>query len=320
MITSSSEVAENGQQAYIQLLHWLQHNVTQSWVSSKIGIGPSTEVVVAGSSSNRDNCTTTGYGVFASQPIDKGELLLVIPSKACLSFSSIITNDDDGFGQRLGSLLKVAGPGGSTVGLAGWLAKERLKMILTPSTINYNNISSFYRPYLSILPWTKEEQDHILLYTDNQIQTLSHSYPQAAEEAKALRSEVQLAKKILCPIILEYVLVGKNAPSSYYKYCKELCNQAITAAFVILLTRSFYSNSDDGEERLVPLLDMLQHNATPNIHHDSDIDGNVHVYARHTIHKGQEIYNQYAARDSMEPYQWLTRFGFIPERGGVGSY
>jgi hypothetical protein len=291
------EVNQDGerQQYYVQLLQWLQYNVTQSWISSKVKISPSK---ISGSS------FMSGYGVFSTGAISEGELLFVIPSDGCISFSSSIMNDD--FGERLRLRLKGAGPGGSTVGLAGWLAKERLKLILDHQT----HVS--FQPYLSILPWYKEEQDHVLFYSDQQIQSLSQLYPQAAEDAKGLRLEVEIAKKLLCPIILDFLIGCKDTSLSHYKHCKELCHEAITAAFVIVLTRSFYSN-DIQEERLVPLLDMLQHNDTPTIRHESDVKGNVYVYARYNIDEGQEIYNQYAAKDSMESYQWLTRFGFLPD-------
>jgi len=64
----------------------------------------------------------SGYGVFSTGAISEGVLLFVIPSEGCISFSSSIMNDD--FGERLRLRLKGAGPGGSTVGLAGWLAKN----------------------------------------------------------------------------------------------------------------------------------------------------------------------------------------------------
>lgn len=287
-------IQDGGRRQYGQLLQWLQYNVTESWISSKIKISPS---IIS-------NSSMPGYGVFSTGAISEGDLLFVIPSHGCISFSSSIMND--AFGERLRSLLKGAGPGRSTVGLAGWLAKERLKQFLD------NQTYVFFQPYLSVLPWTKEEQDHVLFYSEQQIQSLSQLYPQAAEDAKGLRLEVEIAKKLLCPIILECLIRSKDTSLSHYNYLKELCNEAITAAFVIILTRSFYSK-DIQEERLVPLLDMLQHNDTPTIRHESDVKGNVHVYARCNIEEGKEIYNQYASKDSMEPYQWLTRFGFLPD-------
>ncbi len=83
------EVNQDGerQQYYVQLLQWLQYNVTQSWISSKVKISPSK---ISGSS------FMSGYGVFSTGAISEGELLFVIPSDGCISFSSSIMNDDFG--------------------------------------------------------------------------------------------------------------------------------------------------------------------------------------------------------------------------------
>mmetsp|Transcript_49373 Transcript_49373/g.119739 ORF Transcript_49373/g.119739 Transcript_49373/m.119739 type:complete len:504 (-) Transcript_49373:2502-4013(-) len=110
--------------------------------------------------------------------------------------------------------------------------------------------------------------------------------------------------------------------------------EAIQGAFCSLLTRSFQDNyeadnsnngseksndydddDEDESEKLVPLLDMLQHNEYPNIKHAMrKADGTVEVRARFTIDAGEELFNQYRSEteESMPYARFFTRFGFVP--------
>ena len=88
-------------------------------------------------------------------------------------------------------------------------------------------------------------------------------------------------------------------------------------AFVCLLTRAFQDDNDEGtdEEKLVPLLDMLQHSDTPNVRHAMrKADGTVEVRARCDIPSGTELFNQYRSEEEETmPYsRFFTRFGFVP--------
>ena len=101
---------------------------------------------------------------------------------------------------------------------------------------------------------------------------------------------------------------------------------AIKGAFVSLLTRSFEdgnkstddddsSSSNDDSEKLVPLLDMLQHSDEPNISHKMRIaDQKVEVRANRPIEAGEELMNQYRSEEdvSMPYHRFFTRFGFVP--------
>ncbi len=70
-------IQDGGRRQYGQLLQWLQYNVTESWISSKIKISPS---IIS-------NSSMPGYGVFSTGAISEGDLLFVIPSHGCISFS-----------------------------------------------------------------------------------------------------------------------------------------------------------------------------------------------------------------------------------------
>ena len=101
---------------------------------------------------------------------------------------------------------------------------------------------------------------------------------------------------------------------------------------MILLSRSFGYGGDN----LVPVLDLLQHNANPNVYHDvisvtlendpsnlhdNNRDGSgitrtqsVEVRARFDLDSGVELLNCY--QTAIDDYQLFTRFGFIPDFDG----
>ena len=71
------------------------------------------------------------------------------------------------------------------------------------------------------------------------------------------------------------------------------------------------------EKRLVPLLDMLQHDTAPNVRHVLQTDPDtgaqcVVVTARRSISADEELLNCYDFGEPLEPAKFLTRFGFVP--------
>ena len=80
------------------------------------------------------------------------------------------------------------------------------------------------------------------------------------------------------------------------------------------MTRAFQDRDGD-EEKLVPMLDMLQHSEQPNVRHAMrKDDGTVEVRARRTIAPGEELLNQYRSEEdeNMPYHRFFTRFGFVP--------
>jgi hypothetical protein len=82
------------------------------------------------------------------------------------------------------------------------------------------------------------------------------------------------------------------------------------------LTRAFQDGDDDegDEEKLVPMLDLLQH-GVPNISHVMrKVDGCVEVRARRKLEAQEELLNQYRSEleESMPYHRFFTRFGFVP--------
>lgn len=92
-------------------------------------------------------------------------------------------------------------------------------------------------------------------------------------------------------------------------------SEATTGAFVSMLTRSFQDGESSDEEKLVPLLDMLQHSDEPNIRHAMrKDDGTVEVRARRDLVAGEELLNQYRSEEeeNMPYHRFFTRYGFVP--------
>ena len=97
-------------------------------------------------------------------------------------------------------------------------------------------------------------------------------------------------------------------------------------AFVSILTRAFtQENSQDEENRLVPLLDMLQHSSDPNIRHGLELADEgagtperVVVRARRPLLAGEELLNSYDDGEYTAD-KFLSRFGFVPGKS-VGEF
>ena len=230
--------------------------------------------------------------------------------------------------------MKDAGPGGNTVAMAGFIGKERLQSLKDKATEeqddNDNSSSSAFGPYLDTLPWERgvNNQEHILYWTDEEVESKLKG-SQCYGEALDLRKEVSLAIRVLDSIIGKTDNSNDNDGGTFlFPWQKQQEPQkpveglpdAVTAAFVCLLTRAFQddnndNNSSNDEEKLVPLLDMLQHSDEPNVSHAMrKQDGTVEVRARQSLDAGQELLNQYRSEleESMPYHRFFTRFGFVP--------
>lgn len=159
--------------------------------------------------------------------------------------------------------------------------------------------------------------DAVLLFT-------SHCEPRSSF---SLLIQVDLATKVLDgiigPSIREYR--GENVESGAdFSWPWETKTptgpvdglpEAMTGAFVSMLTRSFQDGESGDEEKLVPLLDMLQHSDEPNIRHAMrKEDGTVEVRARRDLVAGEELLNQYRSEEeaNMPYHRFFTRYGFVP--------
>lgn len=253
-------------------------------------------------------------------------MLFEIPREACITASNVL-NDED-VGKSFGTLMKAAGPGSFTVSLAGYLVKEYLSYI--------EGKDAKFGPYLATLPWKRNinGQEHVLFWSEQEVEDLladSFCY----DDTSDLRAEVRLARKILNSIIgpsilkargeleeekplIPFLEFTKPPPQAINEPVSGL-GKAVTGAFVILLTRAFDDEFDteidfEDAEKLIPILDMLNHNSEPTITYKTNEKGTVEVKARCNIQAGDEIYNRYRAEEEMTmPYhRFFSRFGFVP--------
>ena len=366
---------------YTQLLDWLKLNGAS--IHDGLMIQPS---------------STAGYGVFVNQPIQENEVLFSIPRKLCVTLDKAIaattataaTNadtttmkvsspelvDDDGsFGKGLQTIIEKAGPGGETVALCAYLAKQYILMKLNTKSDddgdnnnnNNTNESKYdkerWGPYMALLPWERgiNNQEHVLFWPQSKVETLLRG-SLCYNEAKSLRREVALSISILKPLLIQSIRMVEGdlstnplnrlvslLPWEQYKQNNQqgesltdrlddqVIGDAVKGAFVTLLTRSFADDEDEddntsaadveeekntntyGSEKLVPLLDLLQHSDTPNVRHkvvvvqDDVTDTSssfVEVRARTNINAGSEIFNQYRSEeDEAMPYsRFFTRY------------
>lgn len=289
---------------YEALVSWLKS--TGAFVHDTLDIQPSNRGI--------------GYGAFVTQAIEQGELLFTVPRSACISMDQV--KADPQHGDKFQKFMKQVGPGGNTVVMAGYLAKEYLL-----SNDSDDAATTKFRPYFDTLPWERgiNSQEHVLFWDKDQVDTiLKGSF--CFKESTELRSEVDLAITVLNSIVGPSIREarGEELPNGFRfpwqpppqspNVIVEDLSDAIKGAFVTLLTRGF-EDDDNTADKLVPLLDMLQHSDEPNISHAmKKSDGTVEVRAKRNINPGEELLNQYRSEeeDTMPFHRFFTRFGFVP--------
>lgn len=306
---------------YSNLLNWLNTTFPTSYINPAISIAPTTR-----------GGGTGGHGAFATSALSKDDLIFRIPREACVTSRDVW--DDPDCGKAFQTIIKKTGPGGFTVCLAGFLAKEYLGQI-------DGGAESRFGPYLATLPWRRgtNDQEHVLFWTDDDVQTYLRD-SLCWRESRDLRDEVRTARKLLNSVVGPTVLRGRMTEAQREKESAPLIpflkwtkpppqpvtepvpglGKAVTGAFVVLLTRAFDDGADeeigvDAVDRLVPVLDMLNHDNDPTITHKiDDSDGSVEVRARRDVQSGEELFNRYREEEEMNmPYhRFFSRFGFVP--------
>ena len=334
------------QEKYLELLKWLESN--GATINKCLEIRASSQGEQA------------GYGVFVNRSVQQDELLFSIPRSLCVTIEKATSSVDDGgeFGDTLQTLIEKAGQGGITVAMAGYLAKEYILLSLEEqdgATEEIQENSNRWGPYMALLPWKRgiNNQEHILFWNDDKIEGLLRG-SLCYEEAKSLREEVALSIRVLGPLLKSSVRMARGEETKTSRVLERISSMlpwqsdqgadasdalddklvadAIKGAFVTLLTRSFQDDDDIGEdgtpaEKLVPLLDLLQHSDAPNVRHNSvssktgaDDDAAVEVRARLDIDTGSELWNQYRSEeDEAMPYsRFFTRYVKLRRQYNVG--
>lgn len=287
-----------------------------AWIQKQPGAEINDKIVIQESSRGG------GFGAAVAANVAKDELLFCIPRTACVTLKNV--KDDAQCGEAFQKLMEKSGPGGNTVCMAGLLAKEYLVSMQQDN--NDSQRDTKWEPYLATLPWKRgiNNQEHVLYWSEEDVESFlkgSLSY----QEAKDLRGEVDLAIRVLNGIIGPCIREsrGENIESGFswpweskpQTGLVEGLPEAVSGAFVSLLTRSFQDGETGDEEKLVPLLDMLQHSDEPNVRHVmKKEDGTVEVRARCDIAAGEELMNQYRSEEeeNMPYHRFFTRYGFVP--------
>lgn len=239
------------------------------WIESQTGgeIGP-IEV--------QPSTIGAGLGLFARQNVKKGDVLFRIPHRCCMKYESALHSNPD-----FAFLGEEGGPAGKKLALACFMANEYRK-----------TAPSFYRPYLELLPWIPEHQDHVL-WSDDDLEELEENDEDALELALSLHRSVDYGAEVLRDADL------LNAQ-----------DEDLRGAFVSIFSRSFNQGFDE-TVKMIPLLDMTQHGYPSNINHYSTPEGDVVGTALSDVDAGKEFYIDYG-QNQMEPHEFRCFFGFVP--------
>jgi hypothetical protein len=303
--TSLQETAVEASK-YKDMMTWLKSNGAE--INEKLDI--------------RQSSSGCGFGVYVSSEVAEDEVLFTVPRKACLTLDDA-TNDSN-CGEAFSNIIDKAGPGGNTVAMAGYMAKEYLMFLedVKKGTESSNQWGSYFQT----LPWERgvNSQEHTLFWSDDMLESMLKG-SLCYGEAIALREEVALATRIMGPIVGKSIRAARGIEEAFSwpwevkepEGPPDGLSDAMQGAFVCLLTRAFQDGEDgeDDAEKLVPMLDMLQHNDSPNVKHAMrNVDGTVEVRARCEIAAGAELFNQYRpeAEETMPYARFFTRFGFVP--------
>jgi hypothetical protein len=179
---------------YMELLAWLKEN--GATINDKIELRASSQ--------------GDGYGAFVQQPVSEGELLFEIPRALCLTLED--ATGDAECGESFSKLIEKAGPGGNTVAMAGYMAKEYLVSLEDEDD---DTKKSRWGPYLQTLPWKRgvNNQEHILFWEDARVEKLLDG-SLCYGEATSLREEVALAIRVLTPMVSKSIRVARGEETS----------------------------------------------------------------------------------------------------------
>ena len=143
-----------------------------------------------------------GYGAFVRENVEEGEILFTVPRNSCVTLDD--ATSDPACGKAFQSIIEKAGPGGNTVVLAGYMAKEYLVSLANRDSTTKGDEGDEeekegkFDPYFLTLPWNRGTncQEHILFWDDDQAESdLKGTF--CYDEAMSLRSEVSLYTHML---------------------------------------------------------------------------------------------------------------------------
>jgi hypothetical protein len=289
-----------------ELLFWAFPSLSEAMNDSNATIGPST--------------IGSGNGLFVTRPIKKHDAVMVIPSEKIICVENAW--EDDTLGEEFMYLTDVGGPGAKLATLAGFLAKEASGGVEN-SFQQQSDLSqtSAWQPYLDCLPW---KDDHVLWWSEEETERLlkgSNIY----KEVVSMRLQVEIAIENIQNIFWNYCCNNDESLQEQEDSLRALNDDdkamqkiatAVRSSFCMLLSRAF-EDEDFDCMKLIPVLDMIQHNSeSVNVRHETDPStGDVLVTAKRDLQMGEELFNCYST--TLTSAQYLTVFGFVPNDKGL---
>lgn len=251
-----------------------------------------------------------GHGLFARTSFPPDSVAFTIPAEKCITLDNVRSHPD--LGKVLSIMIDDLGDEeGPIATLAAFLAGEMLREQCAEWEED-PSLSGKYTDYIKCLPTGRavSEQDHILWWSDDEVTRLFEGGA-AYDKAIALRDWVEGEGEII-----EGMLVSDLAKKMMGLSIQQV-RGAVTSAFVNILNRSLFNDSD--LQRLVPVLDMCAHSNAPNMKHEVDSFGNVVVTPTRAVLAGEELTLNYYSSD-FEGHEWYVMYGFIVPYGSAATY
>lgn len=293
-----------------------------------------------------------GNGLFVTKAIKKNEKIMVIPSHKTITIEDAW--DDPELGDSFMYLTDIGGPGAKLASLAGFVAKEFHggSIIQTMMCHRDDDFSrektagsttsssdSRWKAYFECLPsyWNdkeEEEQDHhhVLWWSNEKVERLLKGSI-VYDEVVSMREQVDIAIENLQSIFwshyyndledredLKEVFENDGDDEDNKVTIDGKIANSVRSAFCTILSRAFEDDDFDCM-KIIPVLDMTQHcddDKRVNIRHETDpTTGDICVRAKRDLLEGEELFNCYSK--TLDPHQYLTVFGFVPNDKGLNA-
>ena len=246
-----------------------------------------------------------GLCCIVTKAIPAGSLVFSVPCTSCFTLQD--AKEDPVWAALSG--VSVNAERAMTAGTCG----TRFKAVLASKLLRGAS------PYLRSLPHSADElESHPLWWTEEAVGALRGT--SGSKSVRGLRDEVQESIDAWAPALLSAMratsaadaAVDSDADARSEALSEAEVASALRAAYTLVLSRSFRYDGM-GSAALVPVLDLLQHGATPTVLHAREGDRIV-VRARTDLHPGDELVNMYAAKPD---FLFATTYGFAPNALGA---
>ena len=155
----------------------------------------------------RQSSFGNGCGAFVSEEVNEGDLLFSVPRDACVTMEDVTT--DPACGKSFSLAIEEVGPGGNTVVMAAYLAKEYLLSLEREVE---------FGPYLQTLPWERgiNNQEHVLFWSDRDIDALRGSF--CYDDVNILRSDIAWASEFVNGVVGNSVRITRGETEHGFRW------------------------------------------------------------------------------------------------------